>query len=360
MAWRHVTASGWAVAGAAALAVGTTGVWPVAAAEARTPDAAPSAPAEGDSLKQVQVVFRHGARTPLGKRYWPQLVDAWDVCGTLYEPVAVDITTDEGEPRPINAHDAEQVATVFKGGCARGELTREGQQQARSYGRWLRRRYVGELGLLPERQEEGVLVGRTTNYSRTVATLRGVLTGLYPDADRPFPVTTTEELDEILFGNAESCQRLKRLVAETASATRVESAAPPPDVRALQKRVRGALGLPPTEVVHFLDLHDAVTTMRAHGKPIPEGLQDYELLRAVEFQATKHFLSFVAPSAEPDVLRLGMGRLLALLVARMDAAAAAPEGSAQPRLYMYSGHDSTIMVRFFFLAVCSCAAAIDD
>lgn len=47
-----------------------------------------------------------------------------------------------------------------------------GQEQAREFGRWLRWRYHLVHGLLPERHEPGVVNARTTNYSRTVATLQ--------------------------------------------------------------------------------------------------------------------------------------------------------------------------------------------
>jgi hypothetical protein len=47
-----------------------------------------------------------------------------------------------------------------------------GQQQALDFGRWLRWRYALVHGLLPETHSEGVVTSRTTNYSRTVATLQ--------------------------------------------------------------------------------------------------------------------------------------------------------------------------------------------
>lgn len=138
-----------------------------------------------DELKLVQIVFRHGARSPLGKKYWPELVDAWDVCGTEYDGVPLNITTVEGAERPVNEHDKQQVETVFKGGCRKGELTRIGQRQALQFGQWLRQRYVEEVGFLPPKYEDGTLLARSTNYSRTIATLRGVLTGLYPKVSTP-------------------------------------------------------------------------------------------------------------------------------------------------------------------------------
>lgn len=340
---RLVTAAGFGAVGGTAAALLAS-----SQADAATADAA--YPAPGDRLKLVQVVFRHGARTPLSKKYWPELVDAWDVCGRLYEPVGLLVIDEDGGERPVNSHDAAQVATKFKGGCAKGELTREGQQQARSFGRWLRHRYVTELSFLPEDLHEAaaLLYGRTTNYSRTVATLAGVLTGLLPGAAHPITVHTTEEMDEILFGNPASCQRLKTIV-KTAVAAEEQ---PSPEVAAAQEAVRTALGLPAGEPVRWLDLHDTLMTMQTHGKValVPEGLRDPALQAVVERLATARFMRYVVGGPEdPEVLRLGMGRLMALMLERMEAAAggknAASGGkdAASPRLLLYSGHDSTIM-----------------
>ena len=41
-----------------------------------------------------------------------------------------------------------QVSTKLPGGCAKGELTLAGQQQALEFGQWLRKRYIDQLGLL--------------------------------------------------------------------------------------------------------------------------------------------------------------------------------------------------------------------
>ena len=56
--------------------------------------------------------------------------------------------------------------------------------------------------------QDGAVSGRTTNFSRTIATLQGVLTGLYPEAAQPIPVATASDMDEIMFANVLSCERL--------------------------------------------------------------------------------------------------------------------------------------------------------
>ncbi|PSC67963.1 Lysophosphatidic acid phosphatase type 6 [Micractinium conductrix] len=349
-----------------------------------------------DQLVLAQVVFRHGARTPLGKRYWPELGPKWDVCGQAFDAVPVEVTTEDGKPRPANPDDEKQINVRYAGGCSKGELTLIGQEQAREFGRWLRWRYSMVYGLLPGSYQEGAVLGRTTNYSRTIATLQGVLSGLFPGTKQPIRVHTTEEIDEILYSNIKSCRKLEQLMQQLHKQQKEElrHKGHPQHTEELQQRVRAALGLPPDEKVHFVDLHDAMTTMLTHAKEIPPGLRDEAVLRGINHHATERFMLLIAPhpdtGKDQEVLRLGMGVLMHTMVGRMEAAAAAaqagssqaaasgggapaggdaasassgvsslpaaaaPAGGAnaaapaalppgQPRMFLYSGHDTSVM-----------------
>jgi lysophosphatidic acid phosphatase type 6 len=376
--WRRAAGAAAAAAAAAGLAAWAGGA---GAALAEAPPAAPAAPAGAgaERLLLVQVVFRHGARTPLGKKYWPHLLGeagAWDVCGAAppFSLAPLDVREEGGGPRPRNAHDAEQVAARLPGGaCHRGELTREGYAQALALGEWLRRRYVDGARFLPEAYDpsDNAVGARSTNYARTLATIAGVWTGLYPELAAaaagapPLRVAVTEQMDEILYGDASACAALGARVRQLAAA---HSAAPPDAAaEALSEQVRPALAVPRGERVNFLDLHDALTTLRTHGKPLPAALTRPEVLRGVELEATKHFLTFLAPPRETGqqeaVLRLGMGRLLLLLLQRMEAAALSGGGDAQAqqetqkKLYLYSGHDSSVLP---LLAALSGGAGVQD
>lgn len=56
--------------------------------------------------------------------------------------------------------------------------------------------------------QEGILAGRTTSFARTIATLQGILTGLYPGTLAEVPITTANDKEEILYGNVRACERL--------------------------------------------------------------------------------------------------------------------------------------------------------
>lgn len=63
-------------------------------------------------------------------------------------------------------------------------------------------------------QHAGVLSARTTHFQRTIATLQGVLTGLYPNAADDgisIPAITAGDGNEIMYGNARACARLGQL-----------------------------------------------------------------------------------------------------------------------------------------------------
>ncbi len=61
----------------------------------------------------AQVVFRHGARTPLTDKFWPKSgakFETGTICGELLpQKVDIAITNGDGGPQPFAKHDARQV-----------------------------------------------------------------------------------------------------------------------------------------------------------------------------------------------------------------------------------------------------------
>lgn len=167
-----------------------------------------ASPAPGAVLKQVQVVFRHGARAPLSTLYFPNT--SWangTLCPDTYTPgVKLHIQDAQGGPRapPIIDEDVP----VLPGGCRMGTLTRPGYQMALDLGRQLRQQYMVDQPLLSPVYSHEDVYAYTTCIRRTVATLTGVLTGLYGDTRVPVVVNASHQSAEILYGKDIMCAAL--------------------------------------------------------------------------------------------------------------------------------------------------------
>ena len=108
---------------------------------------------DGRSLKlvQVQVYFRHGARTPIHALPGNAEEERWDerLCQSLPDverPLMVK--GPDNSPRPLCAANLRQVSTKLPGGCHIGCLTVIGRNQAFSLGQRLREQYMDTIGFL--------------------------------------------------------------------------------------------------------------------------------------------------------------------------------------------------------------------
>ncbi len=74
-----------------------------------------------------------------------------------------------------------------------------------------------------------------------------------------------------MYSRHNTCSTLLSICIESINAcTRAESSKTDQRVRDLEQRVQKAMALPGDHRVHFTDLHDALTTLRFHGKRVPE------------------------------------------------------------------------------------------
>ncbi|KAI8472096.1 MAG: histidine phosphatase superfamily [Monoraphidium minutum] len=312
-------------------------------------------PGEGAQLVNVQIVFRHGARTPLTEKEYAGAFN-W-TCLEKYDGPSLVIRDAAGGAAPPPLADA--VMPPLRGGCPQGTLTQTGYRMAADLGAALRRRYVSELRLLPPRYEGGgLLYAHSTNYRRTRATLQGVLSGLYPGPGAPssFDVAATREAAAFSYYSKGSCPPLQQVVTELArKADERELAAPQADA----DRARAALGLPAAQLPPPLDWSDvrdvlaAVAAERPAARParLDAGTEALIMRKAIEADSAS-----VAPSpgnclateaACADVLRLSIGPLLWRVLHNMGRAAgaatsAAGAGGAGPRMFLFSAHDSTL------------------
>ncbi|GFR52541.1 hypothetical protein Agub_g15116 [Astrephomene gubernaculifera] len=328
------------------------------------------------SLKLVQVVFRHGARTPLNTIYrFPGT--NWSHCPEHYPGVEVQLFDENGAPEPPPIIDMD--TPVLPGGCRQGTLTSAGYGMALKLGAWLRHRYVdghgSTGGFLPDlltastasttssrgssskgrrlataaaaaagakgagvaanaagngvadpsfelgrtgsrtdgvvRWDSAVASLRTTTIRRTVATLRGVVTGLWPglavateeegeEKDRrsgaPLPVAASVESLEIMYGNNRTCARLQPLY-DAMQRDLNASDARDAELPRLNRLVAQALGLDQGQEVLWTKLYDVLAGMIADGQPLPPGATQ-EVLKVIWEQAERHEASIIGPGAD--------------------------------------------------------------
>ena len=114
-------------------------------------------------------------------------------------------------------------------------------------------------------------------------------------------------------------------------------------IKKLQQKIKSVLGDNSDDRIAFLDLHDAMTVIKSHGKTLPDGMTD-DLLMEIDKEASKRMIALVAPGVElghrEELLKLSMGRMFDSVVQRMRQCA---EGQSKHQMYMYSGHDTTVM-----------------
>lgn len=326
-------------------------------------------PIPGARLKDVQVLFRHGARTPVtpDDKFWKNT--NWDVCGNKLESLLMSLRkgSDKKLPFPdLDVYDKDTLKPeekcidqawdlkVMQGGCSKGELTKLGQQQAVSLGTWLRHRYLGAAALLPDDYSKETVIAHSTNYRRTRGTMHGVLLGLFPSYTENFSVATSAHDDELMLIQVSTCERLAAWYTPNKKRIR-DSDETDPELLNAQAHMLEVLGYTKktnteghgedgsntVNKIHFGELNDALTSMRAHKKKIDPNLTalDLDLVNRI---ATERVNSYVSAQADPEPLSLGMGRLLGVMSGRMHAAAAC-DSTSTPKLSLWCGHDTTLM-----------------
>uniref|UniRef100_A0A8C5VIY1 acid phosphatase n=1 Tax=Microcebus murinus TaxID=30608 RepID=A0A8C5VIY1_MICMU len=162
-------------------------------------------------LKMVQVVFRHGARSPL---------------------------------KPLPQEE--------QGGMFAGQLTKVGMQQMFALGERLRKNYVEKIPFLsPTFNPQEVFV-RSTNIYRNLESTRCLLAGLFQcQKEGPIIIHTDEASSEVLYPNYQNCWSLRQKTRG-----RKRTAYLQPGISEDLKKVKEGMGIDNADHVDFLMLLD--------------------------------------------------------------------------------------------------------
>lgn len=299
-------------------------------------------------LLQVQTTFRHGARTPMGTfgvgKYLSNFTkEEQDL--SIYKNILC--TSNVYLPFSTTPIDINQVPRNYvgesndplPGGGFSGNLTRIGMRQALDLGRELGQRYAnGEKNsLLPTNFSSAVrlIQVRSTYTRRTLATARGVLSGMFPkDAS-----SGLMKIDIDLSGRPEhqvyhrgSCKKLKQIFYKCMENHRKDVS---------MKKFRNILRDPRIQWSHdeqiweIISARDQYACREAENKEIPPEIK--KIGSALNHAAAKTMHEIFTGKnvvGQQEALRLGIGRMVNVIMDTMDK----PDG----KLYLYSGHDWTV------------------
>ncbi|EDQ92412.1 uncharacterized protein MONBRDRAFT_30813 [Monosiga brevicollis MX1] len=272
-------------------------------------------------LRQLQVFFRHGARTPIHSVPGNQNPSAsWDadMCQSLPDlERTLRITDANGAPRPTNLANEKQKLSMLPGGCHLGCLTKTGRQDVFELGRRLRTRYMEEIAFLPTDYNSEQVTVRSTNIERTIESARMVVSGLFGTIgeDRATIARLRHPMVARAY-HARNDQTQSEFTAQMARLLRVGE-----------------------EEIHYVGLRDNFVARLAHNKSIPPGITR-TMMRRIEGYAVRDVVALFQDRPE-ETLRLTCGLVIKDILNNMQHMQEHPLQS--PPLRLYSAHDTTLM-----------------
>ncbi|KAI1645414.1 phosphoglycerate mutase-like protein [Daldinia loculata] len=186
---------------------------------------------ENLQLQLVQILLRHGERSPVSVRFQNTGLPAfWPYCSAVHQLKSAVLDRHTGQfstfewKRRLEAFGpndepvlAQGPAGEFDGVCEMGMLTDRGRETTFDLGTRLRTLYVDQLRFLPPvLLSADSLYLRATPIPRALDSVQETFTGLYPSHTRapkfpPPAILTRAPGDETLFPNDSNCRRFAAL-----------------------------------------------------------------------------------------------------------------------------------------------------
>ena len=341
----------------------------------------------GLELQLVQVLMRHGERTPITGRFRNTgLSPFWPYCASLKQFKSA-VLVDDQDPgvagvgkggggaatRPMGTFEWKQRLETFgnndeavlatgKAGqldslCDMGMLTDPGRLTTLRLGQRLRKLYVDRLGYLPKtvgaNDVDRLFQLRATPVPRALESMQQAFTGLYPEREnekeQPLTIVSRAMADETLFPNDYNCRRfaaVSRAFAQRAAERWNDTE----ELAYVTKKIGHWLPANSPRVAvdgkpRLSGVMDTVNATLAHGPEtrLPEEFYDKQSRRNIEKAALEEWFAGYLESVEYRAL--GIGSLMGDLTARMVAQAETQGTSGHNGLFRFglSGcHDTTL------------------
>ncbi|KAJ6662735.1 hypothetical protein lerEdw1_011375 [Lerista edwardsae] len=306
-------------------------------------------------LKLVQVLFRHGARTPLRPIPGAEQVK-WDPAlleipvQTEFDYTVTDLT---GGPRPFSPYDENYKKTILKGGVIAGQLTKVGMEQMFALGERLRKRYIEDTHFLSPTFKPSEVFIRSTNIFRNLESTRCLLAGLFNQQKEVLNVwgktiyfyragsiiiLTDEPESEILYPNVQNCQRLKNIHKKIFAKVAFQAGLSD-DLKMIKKK----MGIDSEKQVDFFLLFDNLLAEQAHDLPSYPVLKNFQPM--IEQKIIDSFYNIAGIQYDSrESLQMSVGPLLYTVEKNIkEAMDPSTPAIKERKLMLYAVHDVTLL-----------------
>lgn len=297
-------------------------------------------------LKMVQVVFRHGARSPLKPlpleeqvEWNPQLLEIPPQTRFDYT-----VTNLAGGPKPHSHYDTEYHKTILRGGMFAGQLTKVGMQQMFALGERLRKNYVEDIPFLSPIYNPQEVFVRSTNMLRNLESTRCLLAGLFQHQKGSAIIHTDEARSEVLYPNYQSCWTLREKTRG-----RKKAAGSQPGIPEDLEKVKTGVGINDSDKVDFFVLLDNLAAEQVHSLLRCPALKRFAQL--IEQRAVDMAL-YMLQLEDRESIQMAVGPFFHLLEGNLlKAVDPTTPPSKTRKMYLYATHDVTLLPMLVALGI---------
>ncbi|PIA19164.1 phosphoglycerate mutase-like protein [Coemansia reversa NRRL 1564] len=320
----------------------------------------------GAELELLQLVVRHGDRTPVN--LIANETTSW-TCDGIEENIYLHAA---GESKKNTTGSFKQIIEIpewngkfgfsnhlWRGSCESGELTDRGKHQHNLLGSQLRSIYVDKLGFLPkELNSTDEVYARTTMVWRTKNSAESLFGGLWPKRSispvGAIPLHSYPSQIETMYGNPGVCPKLSSLLSQIVDSAGYQKFLR--DQGPLMTRLSGIFGVHGSGWDNGWDKYvDVLNTRQCHNMDLPcsssvapgtAQVSGPQCATADDVAQVTHNANYEWAYKYRDhplsknYTRLNIGSFVGTLREQMQGYIAGKTGKL--KFALYSGHDSTI------------------